>query len=89
MADTPTAGRQHGWQRLTCQHCGAGFDCGVDRPVDSPCWCAALPPLSLDRLPAPAADRAHTAAEPARCICPDCLKAALAGQPFPATKAPD
>jgi hypothetical protein len=49
----------------TCARCGARFGCGRDDP--NGCWCAALP-----ALPAAAIDRASG------CLCPSCLREAVA-----------
>jgi hypothetical protein len=50
-----------------CSRCGATFSCGAFAgEADGECWCAALPPLAA-------------APDPARgCLCPQCLRAALA-----------
>jgi hypothetical protein len=54
-----------------CTRCGAPFTCGRDDP--NGCWCAALPPLP-----------AHAVAAGADCLCPNCLRAALAAASVPA-----
>jgi len=46
-----------------CARCGARFECGMQAGT-APCWCAALPPLD------PASGQG--------CLCPACLRAALA-----------
>jgi hypothetical protein len=48
-----------------CVRCGAQFTCGRDE--QSGCWCAALPPLP-----------ALAVIAGADCLCPACLRAALA-----------
>jgi hypothetical protein len=58
-ADTPAP------RRLSCQRCGAAFDC----QLGGGCWCAAEPM----RLPMPAAESGED------CLCPACLRAAAAG----------
>ncbi len=50
-----------------CAACGAAFRCGRNDP--EPCWCARDFPAVL---PAPGSG------EPAGCLCPDCLRAAVA-----------
>jgi hypothetical protein len=51
-----------------CPKCGAGFDCGVHRPVDDPCWCVGLG-VELDAL-------ARLAADFQGCLCGECLRSA-------------
>ncbi|KPK08246.1 MAG: hypothetical protein AMJ64_04015 [Betaproteobacteria bacterium SG8_39] len=46
-----------------CARCGLRFECGLEAGAER-CWCAALPPLK----PVPGKG----------CLCPDCLRAALA-----------
>ncbi|RLA31612.1 MAG: hypothetical protein DRR03_09480 [Gammaproteobacteria bacterium] len=53
-----------------CAHCGTSFRCGRDDPA--PCWCARDFPAVMP-LPAPEAT--------AGCLCPACLRAAVARQP--------
>ncbi|HSH08726.1 MAG TPA: cysteine-rich CWC family protein [Burkholderiales bacterium] len=48
-----------------CARCGARFECGLQAGAER-CWCAELPPLE----PAPGEG----------CLCPACLRAALAAQ---------
>lgn len=50
-----------------CPRCGKTFGCGAERG-EKTCWCVALPPLAGPR---PAG---------ASCLCPDCLRQALAEQ---------
>lgn len=47
-----------------CARCGARFECGMKAGVDH-CWCADLPPISID-------------ASLAGCLCPRCLQAVAA-----------
>jgi hypothetical protein len=49
-----------------CARCGARFECGMQAGT-TPCWCTALPPL--DPVPGQG------------CLCPTCLRAALAAAP--------
>lgn len=52
-----------------CVACGNTFQCGMaDAGAPDPCWCTLLPPLPAARL------QAATAAGPAACYCPDCLR---------------
>ena len=48
----------------TCERCGKQFGCDREAGKDH-CWCQDLPPV----LPVDAAKS---------CLCPDCLKAAVA-----------
>jgi len=48
-----------------CQQCGKPFSCGAENG-EKTCWCMGLPPLAGPR---PAG---------ASCMCPDCLRQALA-----------
>ncbi|MDO9243097.1 MAG: cysteine-rich CWC family protein [Rhodocyclaceae bacterium] len=55
-----------------CPRCRARFVCGMAAGHEK-CWCADLPPLSID----PAVPG---------CFCPDCLQALSALQPGQASK---
>lgn len=57
----------------TCSRCQTTFDCGMVEATESPCWCAALPPLPADAL-----DDNDGDGDSAVCLCPDCLKARIA-----------
>ena len=62
-----------GWQVEHCQRCGTRFECGAALPEGTACWCLSMPPLTE---PGPAAG----SAEPARCLCPGCLREAVGAQ---------
>lgn len=55
-----------------CSVCATPFHCGCDDVA--PCWCGRDFPMVA---PVPAAD------SPARCLCPTCLAAYLAGREQP------
>jgi hypothetical protein len=52
-------------RRLTCERCGAAFDCGRD--MAHGCWCAA----ESFRLPMPLPREAGGFSD---CLCPSCLR---------------
>jgi hypothetical protein len=53
-----------------CEQCGKEFTCAMrDGKDDTPCWCAALPKLALEDIPANASTATRT------CLCPACLQA--------------
>jgi hypothetical protein len=72
------SGAQYGFPLLPdetamtiCTRCSASFECGMVERPDLPCWCVALPPLSLEALPAP---------EQPSCLCPGCLQEWIASR---------
>lgn len=75
MQAAPDLGRINRKHRhmSNCSRCGAHFSCGMEE-ADSraPCWCSALPPLSLDEVHALTDENGF-----AQCLCPACLKVAI------------
>ncbi|MEM5327330.1 cysteine-rich CWC family protein [Paraburkholderia sp. JHI2823] len=63
-----------GMKSARCPRCGNSFDCGRNtEPFD--CWCKSLPALPANEL------------DPrGRCLCPECLVAAMAPAPGGAPK---
>ena len=55
-------------RHLTCERCGAAFDCGSGGR-DGGCWCMD----ETFRMPMPSAAGAD-------CLCPACLRVAVASQ---------
>jgi hypothetical protein len=58
---------------VRCPRCGSSFDCGRNsQPFD--CWCKVLPALPANQL------------DPrGRCLCPECLAAAVAAGAVPSS----
>jgi hypothetical protein len=65
-AMTASATPAHAVRHARCPRCGTAFDCGRNTdPFD--CWCKALPAVPANQL------------DPrGRCMCPECLAAAVA-----------
>ncbi|WP_321886039.1 cysteine-rich CWC family protein [Paraburkholderia bannensis] len=63
---TAPASSSHAVRHARCPRCGNAFDCGRHtEPFD--CWCKALPAVPANQL------------DPrGRCMCPECLAAAVA-----------
>ncbi|MBN3811217.1 cysteine-rich CWC family protein [Paraburkholderia sp. Ac-20347] len=61
---------------VRCPRCGNRFDCGRHaEPFD--CWCKSLPALPASQL------------DPrGRCLCPECLAAAVASERTPSGSSP-
>ncbi|MEW6293025.1 MAG: cysteine-rich CWC family protein [Pseudomonadota bacterium] len=55
-----------------CPACGSRFVCGM-AAGQSPCWCADLPPITIDP-------------QAGGCFCPACLKTFSASRPDPASE---
>jgi hypothetical protein len=68
-------------RRLTCERCGAAFECGRDS--EHGCWCAG----ESFRLPMPLPQEAGSFSD---CLCPSCLRkvaaALIDGQRASATR---